>query len=222
MKHAALAVGLLWAIFLTATGTPAQGTVSPLLLADPTPIDFSANQNSLFLPAAASAAAAAAAAEPQGVQGVFNKYDVQVYGGYTFVRFYEVPHVAANMNGLNFSAIYYPRDWIGYDGEMIAVFGSQGGTNTHLFSGMAGPRFRWTTRRGFELWAHVMVGGAYFSPKTPYGSQGALAYEGGGGIDLSSAHTHVAIRLSADMLGAMFFSTYQLSPKVSAGIVYKF
>jgi hypothetical protein len=108
------------------------------------------------------------------------------------------------------------------DAEGLAVFGSQGGTNTHLFSGMAGPRFRWTARRGFELWAHGMIGGAYFSPKTPFGSQGALAYEGGGGIDLNSPHSRFAIRLSADLLGTAFFSTYQLSPKFSAGLVYKF
>lgn len=162
-------------------------------------------------------------ASAQGVQGVFaSTHSVQVYGGYTYVRFYEVPHVATNLNGLNFSAQYYPRDWIALDGEGIAAFGSQSGTNTNLITGFLGPRVRWTASRGFELWAHGLIGGAHFSPKTPFGSQGAIAYEAGGGVDLSSRHTRLAIRLSADLLGTTFFSTYQLSPKISAGIVYKF
>ncbi len=221
MRSGALAIGLILGIFLAAGAASAQATaVSPLLLADPTPVNF-ISQNSLFaLPAAG--AAAGAAAEPQGVQGVFATYTVEVYGGYTFLRLYEAPHIETNTNGFNVSAVYYPRQWVGFDGEGIGTFGSLSGTNEQFFMGVAGPRFRWAATRGIELWAHAMAGGAHLSPKTPYGSQGAFAFEAGGGVDLGSRHHRFAIRLSADLVGTTFFSTYQLSPKVSAGLVYKF
>ncbi len=140
MRSGALAIGLILGIFLAAGGASAQATaVSPLLLADPTPVNF-ISQNSLFaLPAAG--AAAGAAAEPQGVQGVFATYTVEVYGGYTFLRLYEAPHIETNTNGFNVSAVYYPRQWVGFDGEGIGTFGSLSGTNEQFFMGVAGPRF---------------------------------------------------------------------------------
>src|SRR5271165_3774456 len=52
---------------------------------------------------ATPAPAALPAAMPQDVQGVFNKYSWDVYAGYTFFRFYEVPGVNSNMNGGNIS-----------------------------------------------------------------------------------------------------------------------
>jgi hypothetical protein len=165
---------------------------------------------------------AAGGVAAQGVQGVFASSNVEVYGGYTYFRFYEAPHLASNMNGFNFSAQYFPRDWIALDGEVMGAFGSQAGTNTRFFMGVAGPRVRWTTARGIDLWAHAMGGGAYLSPQTPYGSQGAFAFEVGGGADLSPPHRHVALRVSGDLVGTSYFSTYQFSPKVSAGLVFKF
>jgi hypothetical protein len=222
MKYAALALGLMCGLLLMANGASAQASaVNPLLFAVPSPLG-AATQYSLFPLPAAAGSAAGAAAEPQGVQGVFANYTVEVYGGYTYFRFYEAPHLAANMNGFNFSGVYYPRDWVGLDGELAGTFGSQGGTSTQFFMGVAGPRFRWTSRRGFELWAHGMAGGAHFSPQTPFGSQEAFAFEAGGGIDLSSRHKRFAYRVSADLVGTSYFSTYQLSPKISTGIVYKF
>jgi len=164
----------------------------------------------------------AGGASAQGVQGVFANNSAEVYGGYTFFRFYEVPHLATNMNGFNFSGVYYPREWVGLDGEVVGAFGSQGGTSTQFFMGVAGPRFRWDMSRGISVWGHGLAGGTHFSPKTPFGSQGAFAFEAGGGIDLSPRHSRMAYRVSADLVGTNYFGTYQLSPKISTGIVFKF
>jgi hypothetical protein len=159
---------------------------------------------------------------PQGVQGVFPSHHWQAYVGYTYVRFYEVTNHTVNENGFNVSAAYYFKDWIAADGEVVTAFGSYSGANSTFVSGAGGVRLRWTTQRGPDLWLHALVGGAHATPQTPYGSEGALAYEAGGGIDINSRHNRLAYRLQADIVGTRFFSTYQYSPKISAGIVYKF
>ena len=177
----------------------------------------------MAMPIAGSMAASEPAAEPQGVQGVFPATNWQVYGGYTFVRFYVVPGTTINSNGFDASVAYYHHDgWLGAEGELVAAFGSLTGQRSTLLVGSAGPKVRWTGSRGFELWAHGLVGGAHLSPQTIYGDRGALAYELGGGMDIPASHPRIAYRVEADMVGTRFFGTYQYSPKISAGIVYKF
>src|SRR5579864_6195834 len=56
--------------------------------------------------------------QPPSVYGVFQNYNWQVNGGYTFFRFYVVPKVTENMNGLNLGMVYYPKGfWIGPEGQ---------------------------------------------------------------------------------------------------------
>ena len=159
---------------------------------------------------------------PQTVQGVFEKYSYDVYAGYTFFRFYEVPGVTSDMNGFNGSFVYWYRDRIGVDSEVFATYGSQPGINSWLTFGGIGPRVRWIKPKGIDLWAHALFGGAYMTPKTPYGGQGTVAGAIGAGVDLNGHHRHMALRIGIDGIATHFFGTFQFSPKVSAGIVYKF
>jgi hypothetical protein len=163
-----------------------------------------------------------AALPQQDVQGVFQNFNWQAYAGYTFVRFFQVPGIQVNTNGLNFGVVYYFKDWIGADGEFVGTFGSQYGDTAKFLLGMGGGRLRWSAPRGLELWAHALVGGAHYLPRTANGDTGALAYEFGGGVDISAGRRRWAYRLSADVVGTRFFNTYQYSPKFSAGIVFKF
>jgi hypothetical protein len=165
------------------------------------------------------------AAQQPTVYGVFQTFNWQLYAGYAFFRFYEVPQITQTMNGLELGLVYYPGGkWIGADGEFVGVFGSQPGVccTSKFVLGMGGPRFRWSAPRALELWAHGLVGGTHFLPQTPFGSQSAFAYEVGGGVDINAHHRRLAYRLEADMVGTRYFSTYQYSPKVSVGIVYKY
>jgi hypothetical protein len=163
------------------------------------------------------------AAQQPTVYGVLQNYNWQLYAGYAFVRFYEVPTITQTMNGLELGIVYYPGGkWIGADGELVAAFGSQAGVTSKFLLAMGGPRFRWLAPRGVELWAHGLVGGTHFLPQTPYGSQSAFAYEVGGGVDLNVHHRRLAYRAEAGMVGTRYFNTYQYSPKVSVGIVFKF
>src|SRR5271155_945450 len=165
--------------------------VAPATLATP-----AADSPAIFpAPAFASPAPAAPpAAMPQDVQGVFNKYSWDVYAGYTFFRFYEVPGVNSNMNGGNISGVYYYRDWLGADAEVMATYGSQPGQNSSVGVAGIGPRFRYVGPKGIDLWAHAMVGGMWITPQTPYGGQGALAGLAGVGVDLNAPHRHVPPR----------------------------
>jgi hypothetical protein len=191
-----------------------------------TPASSAADSPTLFASPAfnspAPAAPALPAAMPQDVQGVFNKYSWDLYAGYTFFRFYEVPGTSSNMNGGNLSAVYYYRDWLGADAELMATYGSQPGQNSWLVFGGIGPRFRYVGPKGIDLWAHAMIGGMFIDPQTPYGGQGALAGLAGVGVDLNAHHRHVALRVAIDGIASRFFNTYQISPKASVGIVYKF
>jgi hypothetical protein len=200
--------------FNSAAAPPVNSGSSP---AQPT---FAASEP--FASAFALPAPLPAAAEPQAVQGVFEKYSYDVYAGYTFFRLYEVPGVETNMNGVNGSFVYWYRDRIGPDGEVFATYGSQPGQNSWLVFYGLGPRVRWIKPKGIDLWVHALAGGIYITPQTPYGGQSAFAGVFGGGVDLNGHHRHMAIRIAVDGVATHFFGTFQLSPKLSAGIVYKF
>jgi hypothetical protein len=237
---------LLSAVCLLGIGTYAQtasqGTSSPaftlgeisaaagtnLLTVNPFSPELASSTVSSSLSTLSVAAAfdegGSASAEPaQGVYGVRPIYPFEGYVGYTFMRFYEVPGTTLNLNGLNFSIIYFPKSWIGADGEFVLGLGSQSPYQARLVAGLGGIRVR-TAVLGpnIELWGHALAGATHFTPQTAYGKQGAFAYEVGVGTDISLSRVRYAIRIGADMLGTQYFGTYQLNPKVSAGFVYRF
>jgi hypothetical protein len=193
--------------FSGATATPppiAQNVFMPAIFADP----------ALLPPAPA--------ADPQGIQGVFQNYSWQGYVGYTFLRAYVVPGTAVNQNGLNGSVVWFYRDWIGFDGELLGTYGRLSGDSSWTFFAGAGPRLRWVGPRSIQVFAHGLVGYAHLTPQTPFGGESAFAYEVGGGVDWMPPHHRFGYRLEADMLGTRYFGVYQYSPKISAGIVFKF
>jgi hypothetical protein len=165
----------------------------------------------------------AAGAAAQGVQGVGFETNGEAYVGYTYLRFYALPNLTENTNGFDASIAYYPHDrWYGVDGEIVGTFGSESGTDSSLFLGMGGGRIRGRGFRGTEVWVHALAGGGHSTPKMPYGGQGALAFEAGGGIDIGARNRRLAYRIEADMVGTRFFDVFQYNPKISVGVVFKF
>jgi Outer membrane protein beta-barrel domain len=163
----------------------------------------------------------APAAPPQDVTSVFENYAWQLYGGYTFLHFYELPGITPSMNGFNYSVVYYWKDWFGVDGEFAATHATQDNVSSWFLFGGGGPRFRWSARKGVELWAHALFGYSHFTPQTPAGNQHAFAYELGGGADLPFK-PRWAIRLGADAMCTNYFNTHQFSPTAHAGVVFRF
>ena len=158
----------------------------------------------------------------QYVQSVYETYRWQAYVGYEYLRFYEVPAITKNSNGFMYSMVYYLKDWIGLDGELNATHLSQYNTGGWFLLGAGGPRFRWSAPRGMEVWGHVMGGYSHFKPETAFGADHAPAFEVGGGVDIAAHRGRLSYRVEADMVGTRYFSTYQYSPKVSVGVVFKF
>ncbi len=168
-------------------------------------------------------ASPAADPPPQGVYGVRPVFNLEGYAGYTWLRFYEVPGTSVNMNGFNFGITYYFKDWIGADGEFVLTLGNQDPYQARFLLGLGGVRVRTAPfRKNLFVWAHALAGATHYTPQTAYGNQGAFAYELGTGVDINLAHPRYAIRAGADMVGTTYFGTYQLSPKISAGLVYRF
>ena len=158
----------------------------------------------------------------QYVQSVYETYRWQAYVGYEYLRFYEVPAITKNSNGFMYSMVYYLKDWIGLDGELNATHLNQYNTGGWFLLGAGGPRFRWSAPRGMEVWGHVMGGYSHFKPETAFGADHAPAFEVGGGVDIAAHRGRLSYRVEADMVGTRYFSTYQYSPKVSVGVVFKF
>jgi hypothetical protein len=241
MKHAAFLLGV---VFLFAASAGAQSNSEA-----PPPSTSSAS--SVTLPALTPAASPMFAlatppstsafalpdtnplgANPQDngasapVYGVFRNYSWQATAGYTFYRFYIVPHpsTVVNLNGFDLGIVYYPKaKWFGVEGDFVGVWGGSPFGYTSKFTlADGGGRFRWAGPRGIEIWGHALVGGAHYLPQTAYGSQSALVYEVGGGVDIGKRGGRFAYRAQADMVGTRFFSTYQYSPRVSIGVVYRY
>jgi hypothetical protein len=187
--------------------TPPSANAPPGGLASSTPLSLSL--------------APAPAVPPQDVTSVFQSYAWQVYGGYTFLRFYELPNITQNMNGFNLNVVYYWKDWLGADGEFAATHATQENVSSWFLFGGGGPRFRWSAKKGIEVWAHALAGYSHFTPQTSAGSQHAFAYELGGGVDLPFK-PRWALRLGADAVCTTYFNSHQFNPTAHAGLVFRF
>jgi hypothetical protein len=185
---------------------------------------FASNSTSKPVPSYALPSEPIPAAKPQGgVIGVYENYSFQAYVGYTFLRFYEAPGMIQSRNGFDSSLVYYFHSGtFGADGSLLSAFGSQFGESSRFVFAGGGPRARWSLPRGLEVFGHGLVGGSHYTPQTAFGSQGAFAYEVGGGIDATAHRQRLAYRFELDMIGTHYFNTQQLSPKASIGIVWKF
>ncbi len=170
-----------------------------------------------------------AASEPADskprVYGVFKSYQFQASAEYSFLRMYVASHpeVTENMNGFNFGLNYYPGGgWIAFDSEFMLEFGNLLGHTSHFAMIGGGPRFRWAGPEGIEIWGHALVGFSHLSPQTAYGGMGAFAFQAGGGADFGPHNRRIAYRVQADLVGTRLFGTYQYSPRIAAGVVFKF
>jgi len=172
--------------------------------------------------ATADPLASADAAEGPPVLTARPAYSWQLYAGYTFFNFYEVPHTTNLENGFDVAVDYFPRaGWIGAEGDMQATFGHQLGCTSKFVMASGGLKLRWAGPRGTQFFIHGLAGGAHYFPQTAYGGPNAFGYEAGGGVDLAHGR-RMAIRAEADAVGTRFFGTYQYSPKFTIGVVFKF
>ncbi len=219
---------VLLAIFLFGVGSASAQTLSDgaLLVGAPSPALTSAAANPVFsavLPKAVLASMRPAPAPaPQEIEGVFPGYSWQASVGFTYMRFYEVPGTVVSTSGFNGSMAYSLKPWAAVEGVFDAGVGTQPGQTVQTVFTGGGLRLSAAQSDALTLWIHGDAGEAHFSPKTSFGGENAFGYEAGAGVDVSPRHHRIGYRLGVDMVGTSFFGTYQISPKISAGIVFKF
>jgi hypothetical protein len=157
------------------------------------------------------------------VLGVRPGYNWQLYGEYTFFHFYEIPTLTNLENGFDIGVTYFPHQgWIGVEGDLMSTFGSQAGCISKFTLASGGLRFRWAGPHGTQFFVRGLGGEAHFFPQTAYGGQNALGYQTGGGIDILRRRGRIAFRGEVDAVGTELFTSYQISPKVSLGVVINF
>jgi hypothetical protein len=235
MRFIAWSCGLVLLFALTARAQLNQSdslllaSSDPATTADPSAASSPVASIPAYGAASASAPAASAGSAQFGAPPAAPDYNWQVYIGYTFVRFYELPKVTPfphgltfNSNGLNIEGVHYFRslNWVALEGDALGTFGPVQCSKFALIGG--GARVRWQAPHNLELWAHMTLDMAHILPQTSFGGQTSFAYQIGGGIDYFTHFHNIGIRLEPDLIGTHFFNTYQRSIQLSAGVVYRF
>jgi len=140
--------------------------------------------------------------------------------GFEYVLFRSRPF-NANLGGLHTSFTYYRNDWLGFEGNVVAGFGSSNLNNesSRLVVYGGGPRIVWR-RYGWQPWAHVLAGGIHVFPQTGLGQKGFAAQFGGG------ADRHLtpilSLRLESYYVRSQLFSSGQNSFQFGTGFVFRF
>ena len=158
----------------------------------------------------------------------------EVNGGYTYQR-WEVPAFvqppsSLNYNGFNVGGTVNVTDWLGLAADITGTYNSNAGTDTHIFSYLAGPRI-YPLRHHNKLtpYGHALFGVATLHiPGNIPATEGKFSFEVGGGLDWSVGK-HFAVRLGQFDYQRTQFLRYvdpsvdnQNNFKYSAGIVFKF
>jgi hypothetical protein len=159
----------------------------------------------------------------QDIKGVRpeDSHPLEIGVGYTFISFQEAPSLTSNNSGVAATAVYY-NERVGAEADFTDTYGaSQNGQTAQLLFAGGGVRYRLPHYRSFQPWIHGVVGYSYLKPTVSFGNNDAFGYKVGGGFDFNPRHTRIGYRVSADLIGTHFFSTYQLSPEITVGIVFK-
>jgi opacity protein-like surface antigen len=145
---------------------------------------------------------------------------LQIGLGYEYVRFRSAPF-NANLNGLHTSFTYFRNDWLGFEGSVVAAFGSSTLNNqpSHLALYTVGPHFAWR-QRSLQPWVHALAGGVRVFPQTASGTNG-FALQLGGGVDVPFKPL-VSLRFESDYLRSQLYSSGQNSFQLGAGLVFHF
>ena len=141
---------------------------------------------------------------------------VEVFGGYSYMRFRPSPDV--NLNGWEASVQYKFRDWIGGVADFDGHYGSIGGVGTSVHSFLFGPQVSLPSK--VSPFAHVLLGGAHFSASGSGDTAFSMAI--GGGMDYQVNDRFSWRIIQGDYLMTRFFGDTQNNGRISTGIIYRF
>ncbi|MGH9770882.1 MAG: hypothetical protein ACRD4Q_04170 [Candidatus Acidiferrales bacterium] len=147
-------------------------------------------------------------------QGFADK--LELYGGYSYMRFRSSP--AANTNGWDLAGQYKFSRWLGAVADVGGEYGKVGGVNSNVYTYLFGPQVSWPSR--VSPFAHVLVGGSHFLGGS-FSSKG-IAMAIGAGVD-----THLRNQLYWRVIQMDYIPTHlggntQGNTRLSTGIVIRF
>jgi len=141
---------------------------------------------------------------------------VEVFGGYSYMRFSTSP--GANLNGWEISGQYKFTDWLGGVADLDGHYGSPGGVGSSVYTYLFGPQVSLPSR--VSPFAHLLLGGAHFGAEGFGRSSFSMAI--GAGIDTELVHgIHWRI-IQGDYLLTEFANRAQNNARFSTGIVLRF
>jgi opacity protein-like surface antigen len=145
----------------------------------------------------------------------------QVGAGYEFVRF-RSSAFNANLSGFHTSLTYFPNEWFGIEGSVVAAFGGTIFANdrTKYLLYTVGPRIAWRGPK-WQPWAHVLVGGLHILPQVADQGKNGFAVQAGGGADYRITD-NLGARFQADYVRSQLYSSGQNSFQFGAGFVIQF
>ncbi|HUL16682.1 MAG TPA: outer membrane beta-barrel protein [Terriglobales bacterium] len=141
--------------------------------------------------------------------------------GYEYVRFNSYAF-DSNLNGLHTSLTYFPNDWFGIEGSVVAAFGTKqfdNETSRYLLYTI-GPKIAWRTRK-WGPWVHVLVGGMHMIPQIAGQGQNGFAVQAGGGVDYRIT-VNLSARFDGDYVRSQLYSSGQNNFQFGAGFVIHF
>ena len=148
--------------------------------------------------------------------------------GYQYTH-YNVLGQAFHNSGLRTDVTRYLNNWLGLEGAVTAGFGHIGAplniVAKSVFVG-GGPHIAAHNNSRYEPWGHVLVGLQHFrftqtNPATGLGSNSALGFMGGGGVDLKLGRG-TSWRVQADYIGTRFQSSTKTNFSFGSGLVFNF
>jgi hypothetical protein len=152
----------------------------------------------------------------------------QLGTGFQF-QHYNVLGQTFHNSGFHTEVTRYLNDWLGLEGAVAGGFGHTGAplniVAKSLFVG-GGPLISAHNNSRYEPWAHVLVGLQHFrfalsNNVVGLGSNSALGFMGGGGVDLKLGRG-ISWRFQADYIGTRFLSAMQANFSFGSGVVFNF
>jgi len=178
--------------------------------------------------------------EPVKVKHIYPTPKSEISAGFTYRTYYGLDASTIGMKGGYASYDYNFFRWLGAEGEVLGVSGSQKdplvhvpAQDLHVFTALAGPKFYPLGHHKLTPFGHFLYGaGISTTAVPPFSGHGGntivatvRAWQVGGGLDYNR-WTHWGIRLiqfdygSAKFLGDGVQG--QSSKRVSFGVVYRF
>ncbi len=151
-------------------------------------------------------------------------YRLQIGMGFTYVRFRSAAF-DAGMYGLNTAVVYFPRSWLGLEGNFTAAFGRNVFKPTNdqtRYAGITGgPKIIWR-KPEWEPWVHGLVGLAHVNPQLADVSKNGVALQAGGGVDFPVLDGLFWLRLEGDYIRTQLYNTGQNNFQGVFGVVFHF